>query len=131
MMSQTAEYALLAVVAIAQHHPHLQSVGRIAEMTGVPEGYLSKVLQRLARAQLVQARRGTLGGFVLAREPQEISALDVINAISPLQAHGDFPVRGGRPDFKPLLELMESTHAFIEQRMRESTIASLAPSGSH
>jgi len=125
MMSQTAEYALLAVITLADQHPNPQPVGRVAAATNVPAGYLSKVLQKLARGRIVEARRGTRGGFVLAREPNEITALDVINAVSPLKGSGDFPASHNSPDFSPLKGLIDSAHDYAVKSMRESSIASL------
>jgi Rrf2 family protein len=51
----------------------------------VPVGYLSKVLQALGRAGLVDAQRGLRGGYVLARPVDELTVLEVINSVDPLQ----------------------------------------------
>jgi Rrf2 family protein len=51
----------------------------------VPAGYLSKVLQSLGRAQLVNSQRGLHGGFTLARAPSELTVWEVIQAVDPLQ----------------------------------------------
>ena len=65
MISQTAEYALRAIVYLAgQELP--QTTQQIAATTRVPAGYLSKVLQALARGGLVHSQRGLHGGFTLA-----------------------------------------------------------------
>jgi Rrf2 family protein len=58
---------------------------RIAAATQVPAGYLSKVLQALGRAGLVDAQRGLKGGYALARPLDELTILDVINAVDPLE----------------------------------------------
>ena len=58
---------------------------QIAEETRVPSGYLSKVLQALGRAGLVEGQRGLYGGFVLSRSLDELTILDVINAVDPLK----------------------------------------------
>jgi len=54
---------------------------RIAESTGIPQPYLSKIMLRLARAGLVQSKRGFRGGFRLARPAGQISVLDVADAL--------------------------------------------------
>jgi len=86
MFSQTQEYALRAVVWLAQHESE-GAVGntRIADETSVPTSYLSKVLQQLARGGIVQSKRGVGGGFQLARDPDELTVLEVVNAVDPLQ----------------------------------------------
>jgi Rrf2 family protein len=98
MFSQTAEYALRATVCMAQHSDQLLTTTQLAERTLVPQGYLSKVLQFLVRAEIIHAMRGLRGGYQLARSPKHISILDVVNAVDPLkriqrcplglQAHG-------------------------------------------
>jgi len=80
MLSQTAEYALRAVLAIAAE-PEDQPVrtSGLAEALGIPQNYLSKTLHQLARAGVLESSRGKLGGFRLARAPERISLLDVVS----------------------------------------------------
>jgi Rrf2 family transcriptional regulator, nitric oxide-sensitive transcriptional repressor len=85
MISQTAEYALRAVVVLGSSPGSPLTTQQIAARTRVPAGYLSKVLQALGRAGLVEAQRGLRGGFVLARSLDELTLLDVINAVDPLE----------------------------------------------
>jgi Rrf2 family protein len=85
VLSQTAEYAIRAAVALAGEPGRSLTTRDLADQTKVPAGYLSKVLQALGRAGLVKAQRGLGGGFALARSPAEMSLLDVINAVDPIQ----------------------------------------------
>ncbi len=85
MISQTAEYALRSVVYLGSQVGQPVTTQRIAAATGVPAGYLSKVLQALGRAGLVNAQRGLKGGYALARPLGELTVLDVINAVDPLE----------------------------------------------
>lgn len=85
MISQTAEYALRAIVHLAQTHPRPQTAAAIAERTRVPVPYLSKVMQSLARAGFVSSQRGLHGGFTLLRQTSSFSVLDVISAVDPLR----------------------------------------------
>ncbi|MGY4494776.1 RrF2 family transcriptional regulator [Pseudomonas sp. TE3610] len=57
------------------------SVRDLAELQGVPQDYLAKIFTKLAKAKLVAATEGVRGGFRLARPADEISLLDVVNAI--------------------------------------------------
>jgi len=57
------------------------SAHTIAGQTGIPLEYLRKILQRLARARLIISERGRRGGFVLARNPDSITMLDVMQAV--------------------------------------------------
>jgi len=93
VISQTAEYALRAVVCLARSDPERRwTVHDIHDRTEVPEGYLSKVMQQLARSGIVRSQRGRSGGFVLGRSLDELSVLDVINAVDPLQRIHECPL---------------------------------------
>ncbi len=81
MISQTAEYALRAVVLLAMNAQTSFTTQHISHATKVPYAYLSKVLQSLVRAGLLQSQRGLGGGFTLVREPDQITILEVINAV--------------------------------------------------
>ena len=85
MISPTAEYALRAMVAIAQHSGDAVVTPTIAEITQVPPGYLPKVLQTLRKAGLVDSKRGLGGGFTLARPAEEVTVLEVVNAVDPIK----------------------------------------------
>jgi len=80
MLSQTAEYALRAVLAVAEAGSE-QPVGaaRLAAKLGIPQNYLSKTLHQLARAGVLESTRGKAGGFRLARPAGKISLLEVVS----------------------------------------------------
>ncbi|RIK78321.1 MAG: transcriptional regulator [Planctomycetota bacterium] len=88
MFSQTVEYALRAMVQLASDAPEASTTRQIAKKTKVPSAYLAKVLQSMRRAGLINSRRGVGGGVTLAQEPDEISLLDVIDAVEPLKRSG-------------------------------------------
>lgn len=85
MISQTTEYALRAVVYLAQHSNESWTTQQIADATRVPAGYLSKVLQGLSRFGVVTSQRGRHGGFQLTKPPSEFTVLEVVNAVEPVQ----------------------------------------------
>lgn len=58
MISQTAEYALRAVVFLSKNADMAYTTDQIAKVTHVPAPYLSKVLQPLIKARIVQSQRG-------------------------------------------------------------------------
>jgi Rrf2 family nitric oxide-sensitive transcriptional repressor len=94
MFSQTAEYALRAVVWLAQHADDCP-VGNqtIADGTQVSVSYLAKIMQALAKANVVSSRRGAGGGFELMSEASDLTVLDVINAVDPIRRLDDCPLR--------------------------------------
>ena len=85
MLSKTAEYALRAVTCMASQIGQPTSADDLAAATQVPRRYLNRVLQDLVAVDLVRSRSGPGGGYLLAQEPSEISILDIVNAVSPLE----------------------------------------------
>lgn len=57
------------------------SIAEVSAAADAPPGLMSKVLQRLTKAQLVVSRRGRTGGYRLARPADRISLLDIVVAI--------------------------------------------------
>jgi len=80
-LSQTAGYAILALSDMAEDGEQWALAGEIAQRTGVPRPYLSKILHALVKAQLLKAKRGYRGGFRLARPKRQIRVLDVVEAV--------------------------------------------------
>jgi len=58
----------------------------LADFHGFPQEALAKILQRLARTGLLLSHHGIKGGYSLARDPHQISVLDVIKAIQEIKA---------------------------------------------
>lgn len=85
MISLTAEYALRAVVVLGSNLGFPRTTQQIAAQTRISSDYLAKVLRALSRAGLVVSQRGLHGGFVLSRPLNELTILDVINAVDPLK----------------------------------------------
>lgn len=83
-LTKKTDYALIAVKHLAEVAKHSQasaSAKEIADVYALPQQALAKILQRLAKQKLLLSIQGTNGGYILAREAQFISALDVIRAI--------------------------------------------------
>jgi Rrf2 family protein len=57
------------------------TLDEFAHATEVPPSFLSKILQRLAAADLVRSTRGVTGGFEIARAPDRVSILDILTAL--------------------------------------------------
>lgn len=127
MFSQTAEYALRAVVCLAQHADTSLTTQQIAEMTRVPPGYLSKVLQSLARAKLVASQRGIGGGFTLLRPPDKITILDVLNIVDPLVRIKTCPLglKSHGTKLCALHRRIDEATAMLQEAFARTTIAEL------
>jgi Rrf2 family protein len=127
MISQTAEYALRAAVVLAGQTGRPMTTQEIARVSFVPSGYLSKVLQAMGRAGLVEARRGLRGGYVLSRPLNELTVYDVVNAVDPLKRIVHCPLRlsahAGR--LCSLHQKLDDAVAMLESDFKQTTIAAL------
>lgn len=83
--TDTGRYAIRAITEIAHasaDDPDRPiAAGEIAEAEDIPPYYLAKVFQELARAGLLESVRGRTGGFRLARSPEEITVMEVLDAV--------------------------------------------------
>jgi Rrf2 family protein len=126
MFSQTAEYALRAAVYLASQGDQPRTAQQIAEITKVPAGYLSKVMQALSRAQLVHSQRGLHGGFTLAVPAERLTVYDVVQAVDPIKRITRCPLGlKGHINLCPLHRRMDGAIALVERALKESTIAEL------
>jgi len=125
MFSQTVEYALRAVVHLADQSPAPRTTDQIAKATLVPKPYLSKVIQGLCRAKIVQSKRGIGGGIALVKSPSDVTILDVVNAVEPIVRIRQCPLgltaHGAR--LCPLHKRMDNALAMVEKAFRETTLA--------
>ncbi|MBI4717283.1 MAG: Rrf2 family transcriptional regulator [Planctomycetes bacterium] len=127
MISQTAEYALRAAVALAQAGSATVLTPQLARTTRVPQAYLAKVLQTLARAGLVRSQRGLRGGFALTRPAAEITLLEVVSAVDPVKRIERCPLGldGHGTNLCPLHRRLDQATAEVERSLADVTIADI------
>jgi Rrf2 family protein len=125
MFSQTVEYALRAMVHLADRAPAARTTDQIAAATKVPKAYLSKVLQSLVRGGLVRSQRGIGGGMTLSKSPGELTILEVVNAVEPIRRIRTCPLglksHGAR--LCPLHRRLDDALASVEAAFRSTTLA--------
>lgn len=80
-ISEAASLAFHSMGLLAKHPSEHLTTKRIARETGASHAHLSKVLQRLAKSGLVKSTPGPRGGFTLAKPADQITLLDVYEAI--------------------------------------------------
>lgn len=81
-LTKKADYGLIAMRHLAQSAERgACSAKDLAELYGMPQEALAKILQRLTKVGLLVSQYGTNGGYTLARDPRTISAFEVIRAI--------------------------------------------------
>jgi Rrf2 family protein len=127
LLSDACEYALRATVWLAQQPQDFYTVGQIAQATSAAPGYLVKVLQALAKAGILAARRGSQGGFQLMRPAAQLSVLEVIRAVDPPERIRTCPL--GRElhnkELCPLHRRIDQAIAALEQSFAQVTIQDL------
>lgn len=81
-LSRKSDYALRAVIYLARIAPERYGrVSEIAKAKGIPQAFLAQILPLLANRGVVKSQQGAHGGYALARSPEEISFLDVIECV--------------------------------------------------
>jgi Rrf2 family transcriptional regulator, nitric oxide-sensitive transcriptional repressor len=129
MLSKTAEYALRTVACLAAEPDRIERADVLADHTQVPRTYLNKVLRGLVTCGLIVSRPGPGGGYVLARSSDEISLLDVVNAVAPLERIHHCPLGlTSHTSLCPLHKELDRVYAATEQAFANVTMGLLLDS---
>ncbi|WP_165071732.1 RrF2 family transcriptional regulator [Paludisphaera rhizosphaerae] len=129
MLPKTAEYALRAAVCLAGMPGRPASADVLAERTKTPRSYLNRVLQDMAKAGLVHSRSGPGGGYELARATEDVTILDVVEAVAPIERIRHCPL--GLPSHTTLCPLhreLDRAYATVEAAFRGVTLKDLIDS---
>ena len=128
-LTKKADYGLMAMKHLAEHAEKGScSAKDVADAYGIPQEALAKILQRLARAGLLNSQHGTNGGYTLARDANRISAFEVIRAIDgPLFITSCITVRGecDQTDRCTIREPLRRVNQSIEDVLRRITISEM------
>ena len=140
-LSKKADYGLIALKHLANHRQeHACSANEIAVEYGISATLMAKVLQKLAKQGLVAAKHGSTGGYQLARQPDKISALEVLTAIdgpvlitSCVTSHGNCEATERCSVKEPLQRVNESilnvlsmvTIAHLSEEKQETSLVGL------
>lgn len=86
MFSASCHYGLQAMFYIALHSTSVKNVelSEIAEKQNIPKHFLSKILQLLVKHKLLTSMKGPNGGFRLVKPPEEVTLIEIIEAIDGL-----------------------------------------------
>jgi Rrf2 family protein len=119
-LSQGVTYALQALLQLAESGDGvLITRGKLAATGRMPERFLLEILHDLVKRGILRSTRGGGGGFALARHPEEISLLDVVEAVD-----GPFPV--GLPAGNTLSEPLRNWLRMNLEQVTEGMRARLA-----
>lgn len=81
LLDKRGDYAIRAVRDIAEHHSARRKAREIAASMSIPHRSLSRILAELVRADVLRATAGREGGCELARPPERMALLEVIDAV--------------------------------------------------
>jgi len=80
-ITRETDYAVRCLLHLSEHPDRIIPAGVIVKTREIPKSFLSKIIQKLAKAGIIKSFRGANGGVRLARKPGKISLLDVIQSI--------------------------------------------------
>ena len=100
-----------AILAIAQSDKPL-SIHSLAETEHLPEDYLDKILQSLRKAGLVEAKKGTSGGYSLAKSRESITVWEILRTL-------DGPMKPFMPTLSGTLPCLQPSHCQTNEVWRQ------------
>jgi Rrf2 family protein len=133
-LTKKADYGLIALRHLAANrNPRASASAKdISASYRIPLPLLSKVLQKLAKAGLLISEQGTNGGYRLARDPQDISALEVIRTIDGpiILTHcfteHDRHIECSQSDLCPVREPLRKVHEGILRLLSSISVCDLS-----
>ncbi len=127
-VSAKAEYACLALLALARQHPAAPPlrIREISETYAIPERYLVQILLRLKSAGLVTSTRGAAGGYHLGRPAATISVGQILSAIDGPEVAARDAQGSRRPAAAVLDPVWERVRAAERAVLENTTVAQLA-----
>lgn len=130
-LSTKSEYACLALIDLAEnHHQSLVKIEDISLRKKIPQKFLEQILLTLKRGGYLKSKRGSKGGYQLAKKPSEISLAEIVRlmdgALAPVESVSEYfyestPIEQN----KPLLAVFKEIRDYIAQKMEKTTFANL------
>ena len=119
------EYASRVLAQLARTHGQgkVRRIEELGQLEAISPNYLTQILSDLRHAGLVESRRGKGGGYLLARAPEEITLLDVVEA-----TEGQLFESGGDPtgeSGKPTREAWQRAFDALADSLRKITLAEI------
>ena len=130
-LTRGSDYGLRGMVYLArQPVGQVCLVSQVAAAEDLPESYLAKIFQDLARNRLLISHRGAKGGFSLVSGPEEINLLQIIEAVEgPIALAPCLDVREGceRIQICEIYDALDSAQAQMTLVLKNTTLADLVP----
>ena len=130
-VQRSSAYALHALMYMVRHSTQLPvTTNTIAKAEGIPAAYLGKIFQKLIKGRFVRAVRGRKRGYVFARPPEEISLLELFEAMEGGPLFDDCFLRhcecGGTPENCCIFSIWHNATRQIRKLLKETTVATAA-----
>ena len=130
MLTREIDYAIRALLLLAQHQGEVVSTSVLAQSVEAPYRFLRRILLQLTEQGLVVSVRGNQGGVKLAYDPASISLLDIIRAVDigvvRLNICLGTPPACPRFEHCPVHDELAEVEAMLHCRLAEVTLAGLA-----
>jgi Rrf2 family protein len=128
LITRETDYAVRTVLYLARDRDEVASVTEIANAMHIPKSFLAKILQRLVRSGVAESVRGPQGGFRLARRPDEISLLDIMESVQGGAGINVCAVGNRRCRMSaicPVHPVWVEMRRSVEKRLKKQTVAKL------
>lgn len=123
------DYGIRALIHLANHQGTRVKAADIGAAMDIPTGFLQQVLQELQRARLVSSRPGPSGGYQLARSPDDITILEIVETLEGPIETSECALRGGPCHWDHVCALhwvWSSARAALSGALRDATLARVA-----
>ncbi len=132
-ISRGTDYGIQGILYLARQPSSKVSLLRdVAQAQNVPETYLAKIFQDLAKAGLVRSHRGAKGGFSLARPSSQITLRQIIEALQgPISLNRCLDIREGCPNSEtcPVSEVLRKAQQQLVATLDAATLDGLIVTG--
>lgn len=123
-----SEYTLLALLELAAHYPSGEplQIRQIAALQDIPQRYLEQLLATLRRGGLIKSIRGIKGGYVLTRDPSQITLLDAFSCLEGFDAA--VPVKNTtseKVESQVIQEIWQEAHTAANSVLQKYTLQDL------
>lgn len=127
-LSCKTKYALLALLELATHHQTQEplQIRQIAEKQNISDRYLEQLLATLRREGLVKSQRGAKGGYLLAREPWQITLLDIVKCLEGSEANNPKTPMVTTPEQAVVQEIWEEVDQQIQTQLEQYNLQTLS-----
>jgi Rrf2 family iron-sulfur cluster assembly transcriptional regulator len=131
MLSNTSKYAIRAVIYLALFASSDKKIGirEVSDQLGIPMPFLGKILQLLAKQQVLDSTKGPHGGFSLKRPAVDLSLMEIIGIIDGKDSFDDCVIRNTKCSHEAPCSLHDKIAPYrkgIKSIMLTQTIADLA-----